>query len=71
MRVFTVTQTGLVPATRNWPRLIHEGNWGGSLSALINVAISAAFVLLLATGLWMWARRKLRRRDRRPVTVAA
>ncbi len=71
MRVFTVTQTGLVPAARNWPRLIHEGNWGGSVSALINVAISAAFVLLMATGLWMWARRKLRRRAPRPTTVPA
>jgi len=62
MRVFTVTREGLVPTARNWPRLVHEGNWGGSLSALINVAISAAFILLLSTGLVIWARRKFRRR---------
>ena len=71
MRVFTVTRTGLVPTTRNWPRLIHEGNWGGRLSALINVAISAAFILLLSTGLWLWARRKFRRRMPRSTAVSS
>jgi uncharacterized iron-regulated membrane protein len=65
MRVFTVTQTGLVPTQRNWPRLIHEGNWGGNLSALINVVISAAFITLMSTGLLLWARRKFRRRSPR------
>lgn len=65
MRVFTVTQAGLVPTPRNWPRLIHEGNWGGNLSALINVVISAAFITLLSTGLLLWARRKFRRRSPR------
>ncbi len=65
MRVFTVTRNGLVPMARNWPRLIHEGNWGGSLSAFVNIVISAAFVLLLSTGLLLWARRKFRRRSAR------
>jgi uncharacterized iron-regulated membrane protein len=65
MRVFTVTREGLAPGPRNWPRLIHEGNWGGTLSALINVVISAAFVLLMSTGLWLWVRRKFRRRSPR------
>jgi uncharacterized iron-regulated membrane protein len=69
MRVLTVTRDGLVPAARNWPRLIHEGNWGGNLSALINVVISAAFVLLMSTGLWLWARRKFRRRAPRLVNA--
>lgn len=62
MRLFTVTRDGLLPAARNWPRLIHEGNWSRTIAATINVVISAALILLLSTGLWMWARRKFRRR---------
>ncbi|MBL8702920.1 MAG: PepSY domain-containing protein [Alphaproteobacteria bacterium] len=63
-RVFAVTGAGLQPQPRNWPRLIHEGVWGGALPALLNVAVSIAFAGLLGTGLFMWARRKLRRRSR-------
>jgi len=63
MRLFTVTANGLVPAARNWPRLIHEGNWFGFGSAAINIVTSLAFVLLQATGLLLWARRKLRPRN--------
>lgn len=65
MRIFTVTREGLLPAERNWPRLIHEGNWSRTLAPSINVAISAALVLLFCTGIWMWARRKLRPRPAR------
>lgn len=65
MRVFTVTRDGLRPAARNWPRLLHEGNWSGHLAPALNVLTSAALVLLLSTDLWMWARRKLRRRPAR------
>lgn len=60
MRVFTVTRDGLVPFSRNWPRLIHEGNWSGVAAPTINVVISVALVLLLTTGLWMWQRRRFR-----------
>lgn len=62
MRVFAVSGDGLVPTQRNWPRLLHEGNWRGTLSASINVLISAAFMTLLSTGLLIWMRRRLRRR---------
>ena len=31
-RVYAVTASGLSAAERNWPRLLHEGNWGGFLS---------------------------------------
>lgn len=65
MRVFTVSGDGLTATSRNWPRLIHEGNWAGGLSALINVVTSAALVALLSTGLLLWARRKFRRRKPR------
>jgi uncharacterized iron-regulated membrane protein len=70
MRVFSVGREGLVATPRNWPRLLHEGNWGGRLSALINVVISAAFMLLLSTGLLIWARRRFRKRRPRVRTAA-
>ena len=66
MRLFTVTATGLQPTARNWPRLLHEGNWSGYLSVFINVATSIGLVVLLTTGLLMWVRRKLRRRAPAP-----
>lgn len=67
MRVFTVTRGGLVPAARNWPRLLHEGNWSGLFAPAINVVISAALLLLLTTGLLIWGRRKFRPRQARPI----
>jgi uncharacterized iron-regulated membrane protein len=69
MRVFAVTSQGLTAMSRNWPRLLHEGNWLGITSALVNVVISIAFVGLLSTGLIIWARRRFRRRQRRMVTA--
>jgi uncharacterized iron-regulated membrane protein len=72
MRVFTVGRDGLTPTARNWPRLIHEGNWGGWLSVLVNVVTSLAMVLLLGSGLWLWTRRQLRPRNARATrTVSA
>lgn len=61
MRAFAVTREGLVPTARNWPRLIHEGNWASIFPALLNLLVAAALLLLLTTGIWMWARRKFRR----------
>lgn len=69
MRVFAVTNQGLTATSRNWPRLLHEGNWLGVTSALINVVISIGLVGLLSTGLIIWARRRFRRRQRRAVTA--
>jgi uncharacterized iron-regulated membrane protein len=69
MRVFAITSQGLAATSRNWPRLLHEGNWLGIVSALVNVVISIAFVGLLGTGLIIWARRRFRRRQRRPATA--
>jgi len=62
MRVFAVSRDGMTPTARNWPRLLHEGNWRGGFSAFLNVVTSVAFITLLSTGLLIWARRKLRRR---------
>ena len=70
MKVFGVTRDGLVPAGRNWPRLIHEGNWSGLAGPLINVVTSIGLVGLLGTGLVLWARRKLRRKPARVLAAA-
>jgi uncharacterized iron-regulated membrane protein len=64
MALFAITRDRLKPAARNWPRLLHEGNWDRYLSSGINIVTSLALVLLLSTGLWMWARRTFQRRTR-------
>lgn len=67
---YSVTRNGAAVTERNWPRLWHEGNFAGTWSALMNVIISFAMVGLLVTGLWIWLRRKLRKRVRRPQEAA-
>lgn len=64
-RVYAVTPGGTVAMPRNWPRLWHEGNFAGHLSAGLNVVASLAMLLLLGTGLWIWGSRQLRRRANR------
>lgn len=64
-RVHAVAREGTAPMPRNWPRLWHEGNFAGVWSALMNVVTSIAMVGLLVTGVWIWLRRKLRRRPQR------
>jgi hypothetical protein len=71
MKLFAVTAEGLVPTARNWPRLIHEGNWAAIVPALLNVVTSLTLVLLITTGVWIWARRQLRRRLARPSVAPA
>lgn len=70
-RVYQVTTTGLTPTPRQWPRLLHEGNWGGSTPPLVNVLISLALVILMVTGITIWVRRTFRRRNRRMAPVRA
>lgn len=75
-RGFIVGREGLTPQPRNWPRLLHEGNWGGALSGGLNVIVSLALLGLLGTGGVIWWRRRLVRRDaearrRSAVTAAA
>lgn len=64
-RVYAVTRDGAVPMPRNLPRLFHEGNFAGAWSALMNVALSFAMLGLLGTGVWIWAKRRLMRRNLR------
>lgn len=70
-KVYAVSQAGVTLQPRNWPRLWHEGNLAGHLSAGLNVVTSVALVLLLVTGVWIWARRRLRMRRRTRPAVAA
>lgn len=60
-RVYQVTDAGVSPLPRNWPRLWHEGNFAGRWSALMNVVVSLGLLGLLASGVWLWARRRWRR----------
>ncbi len=68
---YIVTPTAATRAPRNWPRLIHEGNWAGSWSAALNILTSFAMIGLLVTGLWMYLRRRLRLRARKHETSPA
>jgi uncharacterized iron-regulated membrane protein len=60
--VYAVTRDGTVAMPRNWPRLLHEGNFAAVWPALINFITSVAMAGLLVTGLWIWFGRRLRRR---------
>jgi uncharacterized iron-regulated membrane protein len=56
---------GLVRQPDNWPRLLHEGGWGGVLGSIANLVTSIALVGLLGTGVYIWARRSLAKRRAR------
>ncbi len=62
LRAYAVNPSEVTPLPRNWPRLIHEGNWSASIASPLNVVTSIALLALLSTGLLIWARRKLRKR---------
>lgn len=70
-RVYAITREGTQATPRNWPRLWHEGNFGGVWSALMNVVTSLVMLGLLGTGILIWARRTLRMRARRAAKSAA
>ena len=65
LRAYAVTADGTRALPRNWPRLIHEGNWFAAIGTTLNVITSVALITLLTTGLWIWAQRRWRRRTRR------
>jgi uncharacterized iron-regulated membrane protein len=66
LRAYAVNSDGATALPRNWPRLIHEGNWSAMIASPLNVITALALLGLLSTGLVIWARRKLRRRKGRP-----
>jgi hypothetical protein len=61
LRAYAINADGVVPLPRNWPRLIHEGNWSVMIASPLNIATSVVLLGLLSTGLLLWSRRKLRR----------
>src|SRR5262249_709295 len=40
LRAYAITGDCLVALPRNWPRLIHEGNWSAMISAPLNLVTS-------------------------------
>lgn len=71
LRGYVLTREGLRATERNWPRLIHEGNWAGTWSGLVNLVTALAMLALLGTGLTLWTRRTFRRRNRVRATAPA
>jgi uncharacterized iron-regulated membrane protein len=69
--VYRASATGLEPLPRNWPRLLHEGNWAGVLGSLANLVAALAMLGLLGTGIYLWARRQVMRRKARASRGAA
>lgn len=65
LKNYAVTSSGVTLLPRNWPRLIHEGNWSAMIAGPLNVLVSVVLLLLLGTGVVIWARRSLRRRSNR------
>jgi len=70
-RVYSVSREGTSALPRNWPRLLHEGNFAGLWSALMNVVTSFILIGLLVTGVWIWARRSLRHARHRQARARA
>ena len=61
LRGYRIGLSRLEQLPRNWPRVIHEGNWGGVLGAVANILVSSVLLGLLATGLTIWLRRTIRK----------
>lgn len=70
-RNYIVSGDTLKLRPRNWPKLLHEGNWAGVWSAALNAVIATTFMTLLGTGVFIWGRRKVRRRRQLTQRAAA
>jgi hypothetical protein len=68
---YRATAEGLVAQPQNWMRLLHEGNWGGLLGSIANLVAGIGLAGLLGTGVFIWARRKLRQAKLRAAALAA
>jgi uncharacterized iron-regulated membrane protein len=69
--VYALTRDAVTPLPSNWPRLIHEGTFGGPTGSILNVITSFALIGLMVTGLLIWAKRKLRKPQRQRGQSAA
>jgi uncharacterized iron-regulated membrane protein len=47
---YRMTAQGLQPAASNWPRILHDGNWGGLLGSIANLVAAVVLAGLLGTG---------------------
>jgi uncharacterized iron-regulated membrane protein len=64
LRAYAVNADGMTALPRNWPRLIHEGNWAAVVASPLNLIVAVVLLGLLSTGLVLWGRRQLRRQGR-------
>jgi uncharacterized iron-regulated membrane protein len=71
LRGFRIGSAQLQALPRNWPRVVHEGNWGGVWGPLMNLLTSAVLIGLLVTGLAMWMNRRRRRLRVRTIRMHA
>lgn len=67
LRVFEIASDRLIPASRNWPRLLHEGTWSRMPAFVLNMLKSAGLALLIVTGFLIWLRRSRRQKTRSEV----
>ncbi|MCU0818004.1 MAG: PepSY domain-containing protein [Beijerinckiaceae bacterium] len=70
-KVYQVSIRGVMPASSNWPRALHEGNFAGLWSGLMVLVTSLGMLILMGTGLTIWFRRTFRKRNRMRPPVAA
>lgn len=74
-KLYAPAADGLKPLPPNLPRIFHQGDFFGIWGGVMNVILSLAFILLLVSGMWIWARRtffrKRRRVRNRDATIAA
>lgn len=61
---YIVSKAGLLAAPSNLPRTFHQGDFWGIWGGVMNVVLSLAFILLMATGMWIWGKRTFRKRRR-------
>lgn len=69
-RVYTLSAQGLAALPRNWPRLVHEGNFAGAWSGAMNLVLSLAFLALTFTGLWIFVAKQRRKFANRRLRLA-
>ena len=69
-RAYAVTKEGLQPLSRNFARMIHEGNFLGVWSGMMKVITSLAFMLLMGTGLWLFTTKQIRKYQNRKARAA-
>lgn len=60
LRTFRISRDGLAPMPRAWPRVIHEGVYGGAWGGGVNVITSIALLFLLGSGIVLWVQGRVR-----------